>query len=34
MIIAACLDAGIGLLYSEDLPGNDIDGLSIKNPFA
>lgn len=33
MIIAACVDADVRLLYSEDLPGGDIDGLSIKNPF-
>lgn len=33
MIIAACLDAGVRRLYSEDLPGDDIEGLSIRNPF-
>lgn len=34
MIIAACVDADVRLLYSEDLPGGDIEGLSIKNPFT
>jgi predicted nucleic acid-binding protein len=34
MIIASCLDAGVSVLYSEDLPGGDIDGLLIENPFA
>jgi len=32
-IIAACLDAGVQRLYSEDLPGGDIEGLLVVNPF-
>jgi predicted nucleic acid-binding protein len=34
MIIAACVDADVRVLYSEDLPGGDIEGLVINNPFA
>jgi predicted nucleic acid-binding protein len=34
MIIAACLEAGVRTLYSEDLPGGQIDDLSIQNPFG
>lgn len=35
MIVAACLDCGISLLYSEDLPGRAPPGpLEIVNPFA
>jgi predicted nucleic acid-binding protein len=34
MIIAACLEAGVRILYSEDLPGGQIDDLSIINPFS
>lgn len=33
-IIAAALEAGVGRMYSEDLPGGDVDGLEIVNPFA
>jgi predicted nucleic acid-binding protein len=35
LIVAACLDAGIDTLYSEDIPGRDAFGpLKIVNPFA
>ncbi|MBK8268030.1 MAG: PIN domain-containing protein [Planctomycetes bacterium] len=35
LIIAACLDAGVTRLYSEDLPGRaPPEGLEIINPFA
>lgn len=34
MIYAACIDAGIDVFYSEDLPGERIEGLRIVNPFA
>jgi predicted nucleic acid-binding protein len=35
MIVAACLECGISLLYSEDLPGRAPPGpLEIVNPFA
>lgn len=34
MIIAACLDCGVTLLYSEDFDGySNIEGLSLINPF-
>lgn len=33
LIIGACRDCGVTLLYSEDLPGSDVDGLEIVNPF-
>jgi len=33
MILAACLDAGVSLLYSEDIPGGDISGIPVVNPF-
>jgi len=34
MIIGACLDSGVSMLYSEDLPGRTIEGkLRIVNPF-
>ena len=33
MIIAACLQQGIDTLYSEDLPGRQVTGLAIVNPF-
>ena len=33
MILAACLDAGARLLYSEDIPGGDIGGIHVVNPF-
>lgn len=34
MIVAACLDAGIHRIYTEDLPGSAPDQLEIVNPFA
>ncbi|MFG0283192.1 MAG: PIN domain-containing protein [Phycisphaerales bacterium JB039] len=34
MIYAACLEAGVERIYSEDLPGADISGLTVINPFA
>jgi predicted nucleic acid-binding protein len=35
LIVAAALDAGCEVLYSEDLQhGQKIDGLTIKNPFT
>ncbi|HEY3966181.1 MAG TPA: PIN domain-containing protein [Planctomycetaceae bacterium] len=35
MLLAACKEAGITVLYSEDLdPGTDYDGLRVVNPFA
>jgi predicted nucleic acid-binding protein len=35
MIIAACLEAGVARLYSEDFSGyKRIDGLEIVNPFS
>jgi len=33
-LFAACLDAGIARLYTEDVPGTPIPGLEIVNPFA
>ncbi len=33
MILAACLDADVRLLYSEDIPGGDISGIPVVNPF-
>lgn len=34
MIIAACLDAGVPRLYSEDFDAYaQVDGLQIVNPF-
>ena len=34
MIAAACLEAGVKLLYTEDLPGRSFPGqLEIVNPF-
>jgi predicted nucleic acid-binding protein len=34
MILAACIESGIGVLYSEDIPGLDSLGpLRIVNPF-
>src|SRR5438067_462213 len=32
MILAACLDAGIRLLYSEDIPGGHISDIHVVNP--
>lgn len=34
MIYAACLEAGIQTLLSEDVPGTTIEGLVILNPLA
>lgn len=35
MLLAACKEAGVTLLYSEDLdPGTDYDGVSVVNPFV
>jgi predicted nucleic acid-binding protein len=35
MIVAACLECGVTILYSEDLPGRAAPpGLQIINPFA
>jgi predicted nucleic acid-binding protein len=35
MLLAACKEAGVVTLFSEDLdPGTDYDGLTIVNPFA
>lgn len=35
LIVAACLEAGVTRLYSEDLPGRaPPEGLEIINPFA
>ncbi len=35
MLLAACKDAGVTTLYSEDLnPGIDYDGLTVVNPLA
>lgn len=35
LLVAACLDAGVTRLYSEDLPGRaPPPGLEIVNPFA
>jgi predicted nucleic acid-binding protein len=34
MLLAACKEAGVTTLYSEDLdPGTDYDGLKVVNPF-
>jgi len=33
MILAACVDASIEVLYSEDIPGQGIDGIRVVNPF-
>jgi len=34
LVIAACLEAGVTRLYSEDLPGAAVSGLEVVNPFA
>lgn len=34
MIVAACQEQGITRLYSEDLPGHQVDTPEIVNPFA
>jgi predicted nucleic acid-binding protein len=34
LILAACVDAGVETLYSEDLPGfDDFEGVRVVNPF-
>lgn len=33
MIVAACLEADVQMLYSEDFGYAEIDGLKIVNPF-
>jgi predicted nucleic acid-binding protein len=33
MILGACLASGVRLLYSEDIPGGVISGVSLVNPF-
>jgi len=34
MILAACVEAGVEIFYSEDVPGfDDFQGLQIVNPF-
>lgn len=34
MLIAACLEAGVKTLYTEDLPASSIEGIRIVNPFV
>ena len=34
MIYAGCLEAQVSTIYSEDLPGSQIPGLNVVNPFA
>ena len=35
MLLAACKEAGVTTLYSEDMDAaTDYDGLSVVNPFA
>lgn len=35
MLLAACKEANVDVLYSEDMdPGTDYDGLKIENPFV
>lgn len=35
LLVAACKDAGVTRLYSEDMqPGADYDGVTVINPFA
>jgi predicted nucleic acid-binding protein len=35
MLLAACKEAGVTTLYSEDMSaGTDYDGLTIVNPFS
>jgi len=34
LIFAACIEAGVEIFYSEDLPGfDDFDGVRVVNPF-
>ena len=34
MILAACTEAGVEILYSEDVPGLALGGLKVINPFV
>ena len=34
MLVAACLEAGVTRLYTEDLPGRSLPDLEIVNPFT
>ncbi len=34
MVLASCLDAGVDVFYSEDMPGTIIPGIQIVNPFT
>jgi predicted nucleic acid-binding protein len=35
MLLAACAEAGVRTLYSEDLsPGTRYNGITVVNPFA
>lgn len=34
LIIGGCLQCGVTRLFSEDLPGVDVEGLEIVNPFT
>ena len=34
MLLAACLDADVTRIYSEDVPGTRVGDLEIVNPFA
>jgi len=35
MLVAACIEAGVHTLYSEDLdPGTRYDSVAVINPFA
>lgn len=34
LLYAACLDAGVTRLYSEDVPGSPVPGLEIIDPFV
>lgn len=34
LIVAACVEAGVEILYSEDVPGfDDFEGVRVVNPF-
>lgn len=33
MILAACSEAGVEILYSEDLPGLALGDVQVVNPF-
>jgi predicted nucleic acid-binding protein len=34
LLYAACIEAGVKRIYSEDLPGSVVAGLEVVNPFA